>query len=179
VEIKPDEAQANETEIKNDLKARVAAFNQKLRERWRLWEQLPCNGEPVHRPGEGTFFAVLLASDAILREGGWTPTVRLESQMLGKPLADAELLRCYANLDYRGGWNTGQRLPKDTDLIASMGGVYVYHTSRSLDDESLIEAMCELEEQGVGDRRVEGFGQARVCDEFHQVIQEAKKDEPN
>src|SRR5205823_6423685 len=60
VEIAPDDAQADEAEIKNDLKTRVTAFNQNLEERWQLWVQLSRRGEPTRRPGNGAFFALLL-----------------------------------------------------------------------------------------------------------------------
>jgi hypothetical protein len=38
----------------------------------------------------------------------------------------------------------------------------------------LIASLSKLDEQGVGERRIEGFGQVRVCEEFHQAIQEVK-----
>jgi CRISPR-associated protein Csx10 len=159
-----------------DLPKRVNQFNDRIAQRWDLWKQLPRyeNKEPAHAPENGTFFAVLLMSDAILRADGWTPTVRLEEAMLGSASEGAELVRCYATADYRGGWNTAWGLPKDTELVARMGSVYVYHTPKKLDDQSWLNALRELEERGVGERRVEGFGQVRVCDEFHQDIQEVE-----
>jgi CRISPR-associated protein Csx10 len=54
-----------------------------------------------------------------------------------------------------------------------MSSVYVYHTPRRADDETLVNALRELEDRGVGDRRKEGFGQVRVCDEFHLQIQKS------
>ena len=114
---------------------------------------------------------MLLLSDAILRADGWVPSVRLEPEMLGAAGIGAALVRCYATADYRGGWNTAWGLPKDTELVAQMGSVYVYHTARRIDDPDWLSALTQLEEQGIGERRIEGFGQVRVCEEFHQVIQ--------
>jgi CRISPR-associated protein Csx10 len=154
------------------LDKRVSDFNARARERWRLWKQVEPRREPLHTPDTGTFFTVLLLADAILRPDGWTPSARLTPDILGEELQDATLLRCYATAEYRGGWNTAWGLPKDTELVARMGSAYVYHTPRKADDQSLLQALGDLETKGVGERRVEGFGHVRVCDEFHLRIQE-------
>ena len=38
-----------------------------------------------------------------------------------------------------------------------------------------LTALRTLEEQGVGERRREGFGEVRVCDDFHGRIQEVQR----
>src|SRR5437764_244893 len=92
----------------DDPRRRVQNFSELLGGRWELWK--PLKGERVpdsqYGPGVGTFFSITLMSDAVLREGGWSPTVRLEPEMLGDAGRNATLLRCYASADYRGGWNT-------------------------------------------------------------------------
>ena len=154
----------------DDLAGRIDTFNKTIRKRWGTWEKLRAkNAEQT--PDDSAFFAVLLLSDAILRADDWTPTVRLEPDMLGEAGNGATLVRCYATVEYRGGWNNAWGLPKDTELVAQMGSVYVYRTARRFDDQGLISALRKLEEQGIGERRIEGFGQVRVCEEFHQVIQ--------
>jgi CRISPR-associated protein Csx10 len=169
VEVKVEEAKTE------DISARLEQFNQTIRQRWGLWKKLPhAINDPVHTADNGTFFAVLLVADAILRADDWTPTVRLEPSLLPPALQDASLVRCYATAEYRGGWNTAWGLPKDTELVARLGSVYVYHIAKPPADQGLLAALNELEEWGVGERRVEGFGQVRICDEFHQVIQEVK-----
>lgn len=158
----------------DDLGRRVEEFRKAVARRWALWEQHRKMGEaaPEYGPGGGVFFSVTLLSDAILRDDGWSPTVRLSPEMLGKAGRNATLVRTYATADYRGGWNTAWRLPKDTELVARMGSVYVYHTKDSVSDADGLTALKELEERGVGERRREGFGQVRVCDEFHGMIWE-------
>jgi CRISPR-associated protein Csx10 len=159
-----------EDALDDGVAGRISAFNETIKERWALWSKLR-GRSPERAPDNGTFFAILLLSDAILRADGWTPTVRLEPEMLGPAGDGATLVRCYATADYRGGWNTAWGLPKDTELVAQMGSVYVYHSPRRSEDTGWLAALTELEEQGIGERRVEGFGQVRVCEEFHQVIQ--------
>jgi CRISPR-associated protein Csx10 len=158
----------------DDLADRLDKFNNLLACRWELWSQL--STEPhAARPSEAvTYFVVGLVSDAVLRAKGWLPTLRLEPEFLVNALAGAELLRCYSNVDYRGGWNTAWGLPKDTEPVARMGGVYIYRIEKRRDDAELLRTLRELEERGVGERRVEGFGEVRVCDEFHLEIQEAR-----
>jgi CRISPR-associated protein Csx10 len=160
----------------SDIAHRVVDFNARIFKRWQLWENLPRESrEPAHAPGNGSFFALILVSDAILLDRGWTPTIRLEKEMLRAAGEGATLVRCYASVQYRSGWNTAWGYPKDTQLAARMGSVYVYHVNRRPDDEQWLKALKELEEHGVGERRVEGFGQVRVCDEFHLEIQEVAK----
>jgi CRISPR-associated protein Csx10 len=161
----------------NEPGGRVREFNELLGDRWKSWEQSKDRNapDPQRRPGVGTFFSVTLMSDAILRGEGWSPTVRLEPEMLGEAGRNATLLRCYASADYRGGWNTAWRLPKDTELVAGMGSVYIYHTTDGVEDANWLAALRALEERGVGERRREGFGEVRVCDDFHRRIQEVQR----
>lgn len=172
VEVKVESAPTD------DLSERVKRFNDLIARRWKLWEHLPrkleSTAQVTQKPGNGTFLSVMLLSDAILRADDWNPTVRLEPEMLGGAGAHATLLRSYATADYRGGWNTAWRLPKDTEPVARMSSVYVYHTTYETSDENWLNALRELEERGVGHRSVEGCGQVRVCDEFHQEIQEVE-----
>jgi CRISPR-associated protein Csx10 len=168
VEVKVEEM------ITNDISKRLKTFNDLVKGRWALWQQLPHEQESTHLTDAGTFFTVMLSSDAILRADGWTPTVRLEPEMLGAAGANATLLRCYTTAEYRGGWNTAWRLPKNTELVARMGSVYVYHTTNKAEDENWLKALRELEQFGTGERCIEGFGQVLVCDDFHQVIQEMR-----
>lgn len=164
-----------EGEADDDLAGRVQQFNELAVERRKLWSRLPHDEQT--RSDEGvTYFTVMLVSEAVLREDGWTPTVRLEPLQFFSDdvLRKARLLRCYAGVEYRGGWNTAWGLPKDTEPVARMGSVYVYSTARTRADAGLLKGLRELEEQGVGERRAEGFGQVRVCDEFHLATQEVK-----
>lgn len=166
VEARVEDAEAE------DPAARVVPLNESIKRRWEQWQRLRHDSDPKRTPENGTFFVVLLLSDAVLRAEDWAPTVRLEAAMLGTAGAGATLLRCYATADYRGGWNTGWRLPKDTELVARRGSVYVYHVPKEAKTEGWPDALRALEERGVGERRAEGSGQVRVCEEFHQEIQE-------
>src|SRR5205807_438105 len=104
------------------LDGRLERFNRMLGLRWQRWT----NALRASAPPPATHFALLLRADALLRPDGWTPSLRLEPELLGDGLRDAHLVRCYAAAEYRGGWNTAWGLPKDTELAARMGSVYLY-----------------------------------------------------
>lgn len=152
---------------------RVEAFNEAVKGSWERYEKLaPCNPQPKHNPDEGTFFTLGLMADAILRDG-WRPTMVLTTEMLKEATGIADdslvLVRSYAGYGYRGGWNAVWELPKVTEVIASMGSVYVYWTA---DIDKWLPALAKLEVHGLGGRRAEGFGRMQVCDEFHLIRRE-------
>ncbi|HIQ05559.1 MAG TPA: CRISPR-associated RAMP protein Csx10 [Anaerolineae bacterium] len=155
---------------------RVEAFNEAVRGRWEPYKKLaPRNPQPKHNPDDGAFFTIGLMADAILRDG-WRPTMVLTAEMLKEATGIADdslvLVRSYAGYGYRGGWNAVWELPKVTEVIASMGSVYVYWTA---DIDKWLPALAKLEVHGVGERRAEGFGRVRVCDEFHLIRREEPK----
>ncbi|MGF1482365.1 MAG: CRISPR-associated RAMP protein Csx10 [Cyanophyceae cyanobacterium] len=156
----------------SSLKQRIGSFNEKLKERWGFWNAF---GVPDPNPLEGrTFFTVNLQSDAILTEQ-WQRTMVISEDMLrqfvGLHNADVTLHMTYSSYDYRSGWNTAWGLPKDVELIAKMGGVFLFSISET-QQERWYEKLAELELRGVGDRTSEGLGQIKVCDDFHLIFRE-------
>jgi CRISPR-associated protein Csx10 len=75
----------------------------------------------------------------------------------------------YSSYDYRSGWNAAWGLQKDVELMTNMGSVYLFSTTQP---GTWYKPLAQLESRGVGDRVSEGFGQIRVCDEFHLVFRE-------
>lgn len=157
------------------LAKRLAQFNEKLAARWRLMSRL--GGQETGPPHY--YFAITLQSDAILSADGWQPDMRLSEALLwhacgatSQAPADLRLLRCYTTPVTRGGWQAAWGLPKDTDLAVQAGAVYLYQVDTP---DGWTARLQHLEEQGVGARRAEGFGQVRVCDPFHkEAVEEAK-----
>lgn len=70
------------------------------------------------------------------------------------------------------GWSAVWRMPKPDDLAITMGSVFVL----ALPDDSpqVIDQLRTLQEEGIGRRRCEGFGQLRVASEFHYEHFEAE-----
>jgi len=63
-------------------------------------------------------------------------------------------------------------LMKDVELVTNRGSVYLFSTPQI---DQWLPALEHLEQRGVGDRTCEGFGQIRVCDEFHTIFREEAK----
>jgi CRISPR-associated protein Csx10 len=117
----------------------------------------------------GSIFTVNLLSDTILLEQGWLPTMVLTGDMLSTAThghVQATLLRAFASYDYDGGWQVCWQRPKATHVVARMGSLYVFVTTDPLTSDQ-IEALEHLQLVGIGERVQEGFGQVRICDEFH------------
>jgi CRISPR-associated protein Csx10 len=152
----------------NSIKQRIAKINKNLIERWAFWNAF-CESRSI---AERTFFTIVLQSDAILTEH-WQRTTVISEAMLQRfanhPDPDIQLHMAYSSYDYRSGWNAAWGLQKDVELMTNMGSVYLFSTQHP---EAWHEPLARLENKGVGDRVSEGFGQVRVCDEFHLVFRE-------
>ena len=148
----------------------IKQFNDKLRERWQLWSIF---GEPQEALSKDkTYFTINLQSDAILKED-WLHTTVISEAML-QEFAEfkddsLKLHTAYSAYDYLSGWNTAWGLMKDMELITNKGGVYLFSTNQSSEWLPKLEKLCL---NGVGDRRAEGFGQIKICDDFHLVFRE-------
>lgn len=165
--------EANLDEVKTDpLPQRIEAFNTKLQERWALWNAFGIPGPTPLK--DRLFFTIDLQADAILTEN-WQRTMVLSEVILKKSadLSNSEIRLeiAYSSYDYRSGWNAAWGLPKDVELVTKSGGVFLYSIPKSEVDH-WYEPLAKLERWGVGDRTSEGFGQIRVCDEFHLIFRE-------
>jgi CRISPR-associated protein Csx10 len=148
-----------EAESPQAIQQRVERMTEHFAAQAELYEQL--GGEQFK---VGTIFTVNLLSDAILLEQGWLPTQELSAAMLKEATGiDATLLRSFTMTAVVGGWNVSWQRPKPSDIAVSMGSVYVFRTKNSPDYKQL----ARLQLDGIGERRAEGYGQVRICDEFH------------
>ena len=164
--------EAKEKGNPEEVKSRIDNFNEILNERWSLWSIF---GNPKENLLEGrTYFTLDLQSDAILTEQ-WRRTTVISEVMLqqfaGIEDASLKLETAYSSYDYRSGWNSAWGLMKDVDLVTNKSAVYLFSTTHDKENE-WIEALKKLEMNGVGDRTCEGFGQIKVCNEFHNVFRE-------
>ncbi|HIK11558.1 MAG TPA: CRISPR-associated RAMP protein Csx10 [Oscillatoriaceae cyanobacterium M33_DOE_052] len=154
-----------------DTVTRVDKFNQELSKRWRTWENI--FGAPQTDGGKNrTYFSLDLQSDAILTNK-WRRTMVISPEMLcqfadvSDPSLNLEV--AYSSYDYRSGWNAAWGLMKDMELITNKGAVYLFSTELP---DAWKNAWNVVELKGVGERTAEGFGQVRICHEFHLVFRE-------
>ncbi len=149
-----------------DIEERVRLFNEILVHCWQDLKSLATNAEDLPAKPEGTYFSVDLLSPGVFQDSGipaLAPILRINGQAL-------EPVWWMTRPDFAGGWSTAWGLPKPTNLAARMGSVYVYRWDGTLDE--IIFTLQTLEEQGVGKRRDEGFGEFLVCHPFHQEVEE-------
>lgn len=154
------------TDQQNDLRDRLRRFNDAFRQRWQLFEQLAPQHEPDWSPESALLFSISLQSDAILLEQGWQPTITFSAaQLFAQTQLDATLVRTFANGHVVGGWNVSWDRAKPTALAAQAGAVYLFRTHA--DEDTLVAALSTLEQQGIGQRRLEGYGVVQCCDPVH------------
>jgi CRISPR-associated protein Csx10 len=154
------------------LAQRVDDFNQTLKSRWERWKIF---GSPHQEEIAGRcFFTLDLQSDAVLTEN-WMRTIVISEAMLqaavGLTSGNLKLRAAYSSSSQRSGWNNAWGLPKDMELTTDRGSVYLFSIDKT-DRETWLSKLEELEIWGIGNATAEGFGQVRVCDEFHTVLRE-------
>jgi CRISPR-associated Csx10 family RAMP protein len=63
------------------------------------------------------------------------------------------------------GGNAAWGLPKDKEQAIEKGSVFFFKCNA--EQENLLESLKQIEKEGVGLRREEGFGRVYICDPFH------------
>lgn len=148
------------------LEERLKAFNGLLRDLWQDVRQVAANAQDLPPEPQGSYFSVDLLAPGVFQERGLpilTPPLTIGGRTL-KPVF------WMTRPDMASGWSVAWGLPKMTHLAARMGSVYVYRWDGPPED--LLPALQALEEQGVGERRDEGFGECLVCHPFHLEVEE-------
>lgn len=174
--IKHEEQQA---ETSAAIKGRIAALTERFRGQAALYNDLgsTSDGEAwANSIQPGSIFTINLLSPAILLDQGWLPANELSAAML-KDLTgiDATLLRAFTTTTIIGGWNVSWQRPKPTTVATVMGSVFVFQSRSELDDTACQE-LAKLQLEGIGERRPEGYGQVRICDDFHLIQPGIKPD---
>lgn len=159
--VKISATKASETDAK--VHERIFAMTERFKSQADLYQKL--GGKAWNMSGH--IFTVNLLSDAILLEDGWMPTQEFSAAQLKAITGiDATLIRSFTTTKTVGGYHTVWQRPKPTHIAVTMGSVYVFATETCLKDTQIRE-LADLQHKGIGERRQEGFGQVRICDEFH------------
>jgi CRISPR-associated protein Csx10 len=158
-----------------DKKDHFASFKDRLQQlNERLRGQAKCF-ELSALPDSTFFFALTLHSplilcDELLRYRGTIDEKALQD-LLGSDHQIPGLKRIYqaASVSRVTGWQEMWGLPRTNEYAIDTGSVFLF-TCPQPPDEPILERLRELEEQGIGKRRVEGFGRICISDQFHQEI---------
>lgn len=160
-------------QVISHLQPRVKQFNAALKQRWQQWQVF--RQPSTDAISDRTFFTLGLQADAILSEHWQRTTVisiAMLQQMTGIQDDSLQLHAAYSSYTHRSGWNAAWGLMKDVELVTNKGSTYLFSTANP---DTWWTVLARLELEGVGDRTCEGFGQIRVCDEFHTIFRENAK----
>lgn len=109
------------------------------------------------------YFSLTLTSDAIITDKFMRYKSVIEAEDIG--IKNTQLLTGFSNTRIISGWNSLIRLPKDDVITITKGSVFVYSIDKI--DDTILNKLHQLESQGIGKRRGEGFGRLSVCAPFH------------
>lgn len=165
---------AVEPEPATAIRARVEKLTARFQKQAALYTALGAT-QPFE-VANTSIFTINLLSDALLLEHGWVPTIAYSAEMLHEATGiHARLLRSFTTSAIVGGWNVSWQRQKPTGVAVKMGGIYVFQTDQGPLTNDEYTALAQLQLDGIGERRAEGYGQVRVCDDFHIIPWEDMK----
>ena len=153
------------------FKERVGTFNQKFHTEAKTYG--------VDLPHQ-FYFPITLQSDAIISD----PQLRYQTALTGEylhqvlNLADAALVYQNARTRCVFGWNALFGLPKAAEWAISMGSVFLFRYNGAIDD-AFYRTLYNIEQTGIGKRKLEGFGRVTVADVFHSEVNEYESRDEN
>lgn len=116
-------------------------------------------------------FTLTLNSDAIVMDELWRYHSILDVDVLAREAPGAPpccLKRWFTGTRIVSGWNAAHGLPKEDELAILKGSAFLYHTTAEQD--MLLPWLRRLEEEGIGERLSEGFGQVIACHPLHWEV---------
>lgn len=120
----------------------------------------------------GYVFSITFITDTILLDQFLRPYRILTPEEVAKrleiPEDKVQLLASFSRHQIIRGWNNAHRLPKEQDLAISVGSVFLFIVQKdAVGEDALKQKLRAWEENGIGWRRNEGFGQVLICDPWH------------
>ena len=100
--------------------------------------------------------------DKFMRYRSWIDGQYLKEEF---DLDNVELLCAFNSTREILGWNVAWGLPKEMETAIEKGSTFFFRCDP--EQEHLLQILKQIELEGLGLRRDEGFGRAYVCDPFH------------
>jgi CRISPR-associated protein Csx10 len=149
-----------------DFTARLQSFNTQLLENVAQWKLKDFQ--------RNYFFAItlhspLLLNDEFLRYRGVIDAGVLK-ELLAIPLEGLEQVYHHASIKRIMGWQELWGTPRMNEYAIDTGSVFLFRCVVP-PAQSVIDALFRLEEQGIGERRAEGFGRICISDPFHKEVE--------
>lgn len=115
-----------------------------------------------------TLHSPVIVRDHLLRYRGTIDAQTLEEE-LKLPAEKLKLIYQTASTKRVTGWNELWGTPRTNEYAIESGSVFLFSSTTEPDD-TLLQALFKLEEEGIGRRRSEGFGRICVSDPFHLEV---------
>lgn len=116
------------------------------------------------------YFAMTLHSPMILHDKFLRYRGVVDAQTMAKainlPIEDVDLVHHTARLERITGWQELWGTPRFKEYAIATGSVFLFGLSHKPDD-TLWHRLFALEEDGMGERRADGFGRVMLSDPFH------------
>jgi len=152
--------ESNEQERFAQFRQRLAALNQLIHKQ----------AKNILKHEHDFFFAVtlhapLILRDELLRYRGSLDEKALKG-ILGQGIPGLKLIYQSAGTKRVTGWYELWGTPRINEYAIETGSVFLFRCAGE-PDEKLEKTLFQLEEQGIGQRRAEGFGRICISDAFH------------
>ena len=145
-----------------------------LEERWRRFN------EAAHKASGDTnyhYFSLTFLSHIALRDSLLRPILgKITPHHFGLPGSARFVYRRDSNEPVRflnqialQGWNAAQGLPKPDTVALARGAVLLFQCDNGKKSE-VFSRLAQIETDGIGERRSEGFGRIAVCYPIHYQL---------
>lgn len=162
--------------VATNLEKEEAPSGQEVPERCRRFNQ--AIAEHVHLPGDQRWFALTLQSRLIVLDDFLRYRITIDGSYLeaalGLPAGSVTPVFRVVRSEIVSGWNSAWGLPKEDELALAPGSVLAYGVdlqAAQVAEDELYARLSLLEEQGIGERKAEGFGRVTICDPFHWEVE--------
>jgi len=178
----PDDKMPTKETISEQIRAFNCRIQEEFKQRQKQWGSF-CKIENQHI--DSLYLTINLLSDTVWIDG----TTGLYCGILPEiyPFATdyaAKLIHSYARTELVSGWmfkrdeseNPPMIMPKRVQQAISRGSVFLYQIPGMKEPtDALSESLLGMELNGIGERREEGLGHVRICDEFHYQFYNIKE----
>lgn len=112
------------------------------------------------------YFCLTLLSHLVLRDALLRPILgNVGPEHFGLPGSLTYVKRFISTVTVAG-WNAALGLPKPDTVALSRGSVLLFQCSVA-QEHAVLQRLAQIETEGVGERRSEGFGRISACHPFH------------
>jgi len=164
VNLKLDEVEKDKEDTADTLKMRIETFNDKMRRE--------ADQAGVHL-SHSYYLPLTLTSNTLLVDRllryQTTITPDYLAEMWG--IVGTELVYQNSATHQVMGWNDLWMLPKPDEIAITMGSVFLFGVDGELNDGQ-IQTLLQMQSEGIGSRRREGFGRLLIASPFHWEVRD-------